>query len=139
VTFPIPANLAATAARPELAGLRDWVSTLPDAVRTVADRWSLRLGEPFQPGGQCSWVAPVVGVDGSELVLKVGWCHPEALHEPDVLRLWDGDGAILLHASHSFDAMMAMLLERCAPGTSLKAALPEEGQDVVVADLLRRL
>ena len=30
---------------------------------------------------------------GFELVLKVTWRHPEAAHEADGLREWDGDGA----------------------------------------------
>jgi streptomycin 6-kinase len=139
VTLPIPANLAEAAARPELGELRDWISSIPRTVHELAQRWSLRVDQPFEPGGQCSWVAPVVDVRGMQLVLKVGWSHPEALHEVEALRLWDGDGAVLLRASHSFDRTNAMLLERCIPGTWLKVSLPEAGQDPVVAYLLRRL
>ena len=113
---------------------------MPDAVRLLADRWLLRIGSPYEPGGQCSWVAPVVDADGSNLVLKVGWSHPEAEHEVEALRLWNGDGAVLLHESVLFDRTQALLLERCIPGTWLKAVLPEEEeQDLVVANLLRRL
>jgi streptomycin 6-kinase len=139
VTLPIPANLAAAAARPELAELRDWVAALPDAVRLLTDQWSLRVGSPFEPGGQCSWVAPVVNADDRRLVLKVGWSHPEAEDEEEALRLWNGHGAVLVHACTRFDRTQALLLERCVPGTRLKAALPEEEQDLVVAGLLRRL
>jgi streptomycin 6-kinase len=49
-----------------------------------------------------------------------------------------GDGAVIVHASDEFDDTVALLLERCAPGTSL-AVLPEPAQDVVLAGLLRRL
>jgi streptomycin 6-kinase len=139
VTFPIPSNLATAAARPELAELRDWVAAVPDAVRLLATRWSLRIGSPYEPGGQCSWVAPVVDADGNHLVLKVGWSHPEAEHEVEAPRLWNGDGAVLLHESALFDRTQALLLERCVPGTWINAVLPEEEQDLVVAGLLRRL
>ena len=112
---------------------------MPDAVRLLADRWSLRIGSPYEPGGQCSWVAPVADADGNNLVLKVGWSHPEAEHEVEALRLWNGDGAVLLHESALFDRTQALLLERCVPGTWLKTVLPEEEQDFVVAGLLQRL
>ena len=41
-------------------------------VRELEGRWSLTAGEPFQPGGQTAWVAPVRAADGAEFVLKLG-------------------------------------------------------------------
>ena len=137
--FPIPRNLAATASQPEHADLRAWVSTVPRLVRELAERWSLRVGPPFEPGGQCAWVAPVVDEAGTDLVLKIGWFHPEAAHEADALRLWNGEGAVLLRAHHVDISTSAMLLERCIPGTWLTTSLPEEEQDAIVAGLLQRL
>jgi streptomycin 6-kinase len=96
------------------------------------------VGEPFEPGGQCAWVAPVRDRDGLELVLKVEWLHPEAADEADGLREWNGKGAVRLHAAEEFDDTVALLLERCVPGTTL-ARRPEAEQDVVIAGLLRRL
>jgi streptomycin 6-kinase len=139
VAFPIPRNLAETSGRAEMGELRDWVATVPGVVRELADRWELRVGQPFEPGGQGSWVAPVVDASGRELVLKVGWLHPEAEHETDALQLWNGDGAVLLYAHHTWGNTSALLVERCIPGTWLKTSLPEEEQDEVVARLLRRL
>jgi streptomycin 6-kinase len=72
-------------------------------------------------------------------VLKVGWRHREAEHEADALRFWDGDGAVRCAATRSFDDTTALLLERCVPGAQLKCSLPEPEQDVVLADLMRRL
>ncbi len=72
--FPVPRYLAETAAREP--GVHDWISTLPGIVAGLASRWSLSVGEPFQPGGQCSWVAPAVDASGTELVLKVGFRFP---------------------------------------------------------------
>ena len=132
----IPRLLArAAASNPEL---RSWTLTLPEVVRRLAERWALSIGEPFEPGGQCSWVAPARNDLGDDRVLKVGWSHPEAAHEADALRLWDGDGAVRLHAADAFDRTTALLLERCVPGTWLKSR-PEPEQDVVLAGLLRRL
>src|SRR5262249_39167317 len=86
--------------------------------------------------GEASWVAPVTRRDGTRAVLKLGMPHMEAEHESDGLRFWDGDPTVrLLEAD---DALGAMLLERCEPGTPLLAR-PEPEQDEVLAALLRRM
>lgn len=128
--------LLVLAARRE--GRSDWLATVPETVRVLEERWSLEVGEPYQPGGQTAWVAPAVGAAGEALVLKVGWAHPEAAHEAAGLREWDGDGAVRLFASEAFDETSALLLERCVPGVSLRSA-PGPEQDAVIAGLLRRL
>jgi streptomycin 6-kinase len=115
-----------------------WLAALPEVIRQARDRWSLTIGEPFQPGGQTAWVAPARDGAGADLVLKVAWPHPEAAHEADGLRAWAGNGAVRLHAAHDFGPARALLLERCRPGTELSAR-PEPEQDTVIATLLRRL
>lgn len=137
--LPIPRNLAETAARVGRDDLNAWVSALPAVVAEMTERWDVRLDPPYEPGGQCSWVAPAQNAAGDELVLKVGWRHPEAAHEADALRTWDGCGAVRLHAAETFDQTIALLLERCTPGTPLGHSIPEPEQDVIVAGLLRRL
>ena len=135
----IPRNLAAEARREATGGLREWVAGLPDVLQGLAARWSLRLGEPYQPGGQCSWVAPVRMAGGATAVLKAGWRHFEAEHEADGLRAWAGRGAVRLYAEHRCGETSALLLEPCVPGTPLAAATPGPEQDIVVARLLGRL
>ncbi|MBO0831490.1 MAG: kinase [Actinobacteria bacterium] len=137
--FPVPRYLAETAAREP--GMRDWLARLPRIIAELADRWSLRLGEPFQPGGQCSWTAPATDAAGTALVLKVAFGFPsgEERDEAAGLRAWDGNGVVRLHAATSCETGYALLLERCVPGTALGQLLPEPEQDVVVAGLLRRL
>lgn len=116
-----------------------WLEALPALIDEVAFGWGLELGAPFLPGGQCAWVAPAHDSEGRDLVLKVGWRHREAEHEADALRLWDGDGAVRCFAMRSLPDSTALLLERCVPGTPLGRALPEPGQDVVLAGLMLRL
>jgi streptomycin 6-kinase len=115
-----------------------WLDRLGDVIAQIAGRWELELGEPFEPGGACAWVAPARTAGGEQLVLKVGWLHPEATHEAAGLHFWDGNGAVRLHASELLGDCMAMLLERCEPGTML-AALPEPDQDEILCALLPRL
>lgn len=118
---------------------REWVAQLPSIVLGLAERWSLDLGEPYQPGGQCSWVAPVRGAAGQELVLKVGWRHPEAEGEAEGLRAWNGRGTVLIYDAEVFDTTSALLLERCLPGTTMATTVTEPEQDGLIADLLHRL
>jgi streptomycin 6-kinase len=131
----LPRSLVAAAER---EGRTAWLKTLPVTLRAIRERWSLEVGEPYQPGGQTSWVAPVCSGSRCDLVLKLAWPHPEALHEADGLRAWDGNGAIRIHASEKIGGTTALLLERCVPGTPL-ASRPEPEQDVVIAALLREL
>jgi streptomycin 6-kinase len=137
--FPVPRYLAETAAREP--AVREWLASIPDLVASLAARWSLIVGEPFQPGGQCSWTAPATDAPGTALVLKVAFRFPggEERDEGAGLRAWDGNGAVRMHADTQGEAFYGLLLERCLPGTTLGQLLPEPEQDVVVATLLRRL
>jgi len=133
--FPLPRNLVEAA---EQDGREAWLAALPVTVARLAEQWSLMVGAPFQPGGQTAWVAPVRDVRGNEMVLKVGWRHPEALHEAEGLLAWAGHGAVRLYATEDLGDTVGLLLEACRPGTPL-ASRPEEEQDLVVSGLLRRL
>lgn len=112
-------------------------------------RWGLELGEAFEPGGNCSWVAPAVDGAGRDVVLKVVWRHTEALHEAEGLAALAGQGAVRLYELEQLplrgpdgepDAAsggtIAMLLERCRPGSELRGR-PEREQHTVVTGLLR--
>jgi streptomycin 6-kinase len=135
----VPANLLDSVDGDSTSERRDWLTQLPMIVHDMAHRWSLRLGEPFQPGGRSAWVAPARDPAGRDLVLKVGWWHDEAAHEADGLRAWHGRGAVLLHDAHVRDRTSALLLERCRPGATLAEMEPEPEQDIIVTDLLQKL
>jgi streptomycin 6-kinase len=137
--FPVPRYLAETAAREPAVG--DWIVSLPGIVADAARRWSLSVGEPLQPGGQCSWAAPATGPSGGGLVLKVGFRFPggEERDEAAGLRIWDGNGTVRLLAACDSGSAYVLLMERCVPGTPLGRVLRGPEQDVVVAGLLRRL
>ena len=115
-----------------------WMLKLPGIVESLTHLWSLNLGEPYQPGGQTAWVAPARTEARDDLVLKVGWRHAEAVHEAEGLRTWAGRGAVALYAWEEFDDTVALLIERCVPGTTL-GSRPEIEQDSVIATLLPRL
>ena len=131
----IPTRVVANCSKtPEAAA---WLERLPEILRSAERRWSLKVGSPFDNHEvSCAWVAPVALADGTEAVLKIGMPHMEAAHEAEGLRFWDGDPTVRLLAAD--DGLGAILLERCVPGTPLRA-VPEAEQDVIVAGLLRRL
>jgi streptomycin 6-kinase len=113
-----------------------WLESLPQLIDKLIALWFLRLEAPYDPGGTCSWVCPVIRLDGTQAVLKLAMPHLEGEHEIQGLRYWNGRSMVrLLEAD---DDSGAMLLERCLPGITLRSE-PEPAQDVIIAGLLRRL
>jgi streptomycin 6-kinase len=114
-----------------------WLARLPEVVADLSRRWSLTLDHPFDNDEtSTAWVAPATRGHGTRAVLKVGMPHLEGEHEIQGLRFWNGDAIVqLLEAD---EALGAMLLERCEPGTPLRDESEPE-QDLVVARLLTRL
>jgi streptomycin 6-kinase len=133
--FVIPGDLARAVSG---EGGGDWLAGLPALVAQIAADWQIVVGDPFLPGGATAWVAPARDHAGRDLVLKVCWRHPEAAHEADGLRTWAGAGAIRLYQAGELAEATVLLLERCRPGTLLRAS-PAQEHDLVVASLLRRL
>ena len=131
----IPEGLAASCAKsPERTA---WLARLPGILQELEVRWSLKLGAPFDGAEvSCSYVPSVVRASGGPAVLKIGMPHMEGRDEIQGLRFWDGDPTVRLLAAD--DDLGAMLLERCEPGTLLRAVAEPE-QDVVISGLLRRL
>ena len=122
-----------------------WLAVLPGCVEELTARWGLDLGAPFEPGGNCSWVAPCTDAYGRDAVLKVAWDHTEARHAAEGLAVLDGHGAVEVYAFEHLVAppgdetdggTTALLLERCRPGVELRGR-PEAEQHLVVTDLLR--
>jgi streptomycin 6-kinase len=69
-------------------------------------------------------------------VLKLGWVDDETIHEAAALKLWSGNGAVMV-----IDADVAggaLLLERLDSGCSLMQ-IPEHEATEIAAKLLRRL
>lgn len=113
-----------------------WLKSVPVLVAEVATDWELDVGPSLRHGGCASIILPAVTRQGEDAVLKLSVPHPEAQHESEALRYWNGDGAVsLLRAS--VDGF-TMLLERCEPGHDLWAADINE-QVEAMTDLLPRL
>ncbi len=127
---------------PGLAWLRGeesgsaWLDRLPRLVEECAERWELRLGEPFAYA-TVSLVFPAIRRDGTAAVLKVQFPDRESEHEAAALRLWDGHGAVCLLAHDP--QRHALLLERCLPGTALSQVGHEQESLDVFVGLLPRL
>jgi streptomycin 6-kinase len=135
VALSIPARVAAACqATPERAA---WLQRLPETLRDVERRWSLRL-EPAFDGDDvsCALVMPAVGADGASAILKLAMPHFEGRDEIGGLIFWNGDPTVRLLQADA-DAGV-MLIERCSPGTPLRAR-PDAEQERVIAPLLRRL
>jgi streptomycin 6-kinase len=115
----VPSGLPVMTELGRLAGARPWLDALPSLIDEVRTEWDLRLSAPLF-GGSCSWVAPAERPDGTAAIVKIGWPHREMYGEPLALRTWQGRGAVRLLAHD--ESRHAMLLQRCDPGTELRAA-----------------
>ena len=113
-----------------------WLRNVPVLVEGLRERWSLRIGRPFEQSGNCSWVAPVTRHDGTSAVLKLGMPHMEGRDEIEGLRFWNGDPTVKLFEADN--QQWVMLLERCVPGTVLRSE-QESTQDAIITTLLKRL
>jgi streptomycin 6-kinase len=135
VKLRIPSSLAANCgAAPERA---EWLDRLPDTLRRLERLWALTPDAPLDgEEPSCSYVSAVRTANGTPAVLKIAMPHMEGEHEIHGLRFWEGDPTVRL--VEAVDELNAMLLERCTPGTALRA-LAEHDQDVVISGLLRRL
>ena len=111
---------------------RTWLEALPTTVAEVAERWGLELDAPYAD----SYVSLVLPARNRDLVAKIQFPDRESQHEAAALRLWEGNGAVLL-IDH-WPEKHAMLLERCTPGTHLSCAGTAVGLTVMI-DLLPRL
>jgi streptomycin 6-kinase len=112
---------------------------LPVVLAEARRRWRVEVAAPYEPGGRTAWVAPARTRAGDDVVVKIGWPHPEAEHEAAGLTFWAGQGAVRLLDTFLIDETPALLLERCVPGRLLAGEVAAEDQDVVVADLLHQL
>ena len=114
-----------------------WLESLPTVVPQLKQRWELAPDAPLRgEEPSCSYVEAVRRSNGTPAVLKISMPHMEQEQETDGLRFWNGDATVRLLESD--DGLGAMLLERCQPGTTLRA-LDECEQDIVISGLLRSL
>ena len=110
-----------------------WLDALPRLVEECSVQWSLELGEPWTNSSGSLTMPATRG--GERVVLKIQFPDREGLHQADVLRRWDGDGAVRL-VDHDPERR-AMLLERCDPGTPLSTIDPAAALGVLI-ELLPR-
>lgn len=134
--FVVPPRLLAAAALNGRREFADWIEDLPGIVSEFAARWRLRVGEPYEPGGQCAWVAPAQDRSGRQFALKFGWRHLAAEGEALALQVARGKGTVKLIRAEQTPTTNVLLLECCDPGTALSSARAEPDRDSVIAEIL---
>ncbi|GAB2449993.1 aminoglycoside phosphotransferase family protein [Xylanimonas ulmi] len=112
-----------------------WLDAAPDLAARLLDAWGLRVDGPTAHGA-VAWIVPVRRADGSQAVLKLQPRDEETVGEPLALRVWSGDGAVLL-LDHD-EPSGSMLLERLDASRSI-GTLPVPAALDVIGALLRRL
>jgi streptomycin 6-kinase len=108
---------------------RAWTEALPDMLAEYTQRWSLKLGAPFELS--YNYVVPATRADGTEAVLKLGFPNRELLSEMHALQVFAGDGMVqLLEAD--FERQI-FLLERVRPGVELITMQDDEEAVIRIA------
>lgn len=113
--FSIPPEFAQRTIRMNGEPGRVWIESLPAVLDEYAQRWSLKLGVPFELS--YNYVVPAWRADGTEAVLKLGFPNRELLSEIHALQVFAGRGVVqLLEADFE---RQVFLLERVRPGIEL--------------------
>ncbi|MFC4336933.1 aminoglycoside phosphotransferase family protein [Salininema proteolyticum] len=112
----IPSDLPVIANLRRNTSAHAWLARLPNLISHAAHRFNLHFLEPFHKGS-CSWVGRARRSDGTTVVVKIGWPHPEMLTEPEALRLWSGGPAVEVIDEDWPNNIL--VLEDVRPGNSL--------------------
>ncbi len=121
--------------RRDVPGGADWLASLPSLIEICAERWSLRIGAPFEDGN-VSFVVPVER-DGMPAVLKINFPEEETEGEPHALRHWASRGAVRLLECDQ--RRCALLIERCWPGTQFWEVEDDQEATGIAATVLAML
>jgi streptomycin 6-kinase len=129
----IPESLAWIAAR--RPDVQEFVAALPDRIRELEQRWSISVGEPFDPGGFTSYTARASRPGGEPCVLKIAYEWEPTRLERHALRVWDGDGVVRLLEDEPF----TMLLEACEPGEALFTEPDSDAADSASIRIMKQM
>lgn len=135
-SLPYPAELVKNITGVYGGDGRAWLLHLPDILTECERAWGVAIGDAF-PNLTFNYVAPAICSDGSAAVLKAGVAGPELRGEIHALRAYDGHGAVRILESD--DSLGAFLLERIAPGHSLRSLDDDAEATRIAASVMRRL
>ena len=97
------------------------------------------VGEPFQPGGQTAWVAPVHSRTFGDVVLKIAARHEEAIGRGQGAARLERRGAVRLFTAEDVERSHDGPADRALQARALACRQPPPIQDEVIADLLLKL
>jgi streptomycin 6-kinase len=138
VAAPVPAEFARRIRGTFKADGEAWLTRLPSLLVDLAREWELAsLGGPFELS--FNYVVPVVRLDGTRAVLKVGVPQGELWREMAALQAYGGDGACRLLRADA--PRGALLLEQVTPGEMLVGLVAGDDDQAtrIGARVLRKL
>ncbi len=115
---------------------RQWLAELPALLARFAERWELRLGEPYE-GMSYNYLVRVERAHGANAVLKLGVPGGPIASEADALEAFDGQGCVRLLAADR--AAGALLLERLEPGQTLHSVEDDDRATAIAARVMARV
>jgi streptomycin 6-kinase len=113
-----------------------WLERLPSIIAECERRWSLTVLSPFERLSY-NYIAPAIGANGTDVILKIGVPNPELTTEIEALLVYGGRGSVrLLDVDRDRGAL---LLERLKPGTLLLSIEDDEEATHIAAGVMRQL
>lgn len=115
---------------------KKWLQDLPLIIAQCRDKWSLKVSPPFNLN--YNYVAPTTRVDGSKVVLKIGFPLDEEFQkEIAALGLFSGEGMVKLLEIDEDN--QAILLEQVIPGTPLSSLEDDEEATRILALVMKKI
>jgi streptomycin 6-kinase len=112
-----------------------WLAELPGLLDQAAERWELKMGEPFLLS--YNYVCAATLKDGTQAVLKIGIPNRELTSEINALSVYNGEGACRLLEADAEKGML--LLERLRPGSMLITLQDDDQATEIAADLMKKI
>ena len=115
---------------------RQWIEEIPKIIKAYEKKWHIKVQSPFELS--YNYVAPAVGIDGSEFVIKIGFYKDqEFLSELKALELFKGQGVVGLIKKDKDSRVI--LLERVKPGKLLSSLNNDVEETKILAGLVNKI
>lgn len=113
-----------------------WLKRIPEIVGEYEKKWLFTVLSPFNL--TWNYVAPVVCLDGTNAVLKIGFSKdPQFQTEIDALEIFNGEGIEKLLQSDRVNSVI--LIEHLKPGVPLSSLEDDEEATRILARIVKRL
>jgi streptomycin 6-kinase len=114
----------------------NWLSRFPDLRDEMRKLWSLTDHQPLK-NLSYNYLEFGKTPQGNEIVLKIGFPHPELETEIHTLGIYNGKGAVKLY--NAVPEKGVLLLERVVPGSDLLTVCDDQNATMIACQVMKNL